>query len=347
MQIEKRKFSATTDATNNFDFLRLFFAFSVFVHHFAILTNNTIFWPISSQMAVAGFFVISGFLITKSFYRSPSIKNYLLKRIRRIVPAYFFIVLTCAIGLSTISPYSTIAYFTAADFWKYLLANLSFLNFIQPTLPGVFAQNPEPFVNGALWTIKVELMLYLSVPICAYLIRKIAFKWLFVVLYVLSFGFIQWMNSLYYASGNDVYLILNRQVIGQFGFFASGILLLFYFDFFQKNIRYFFPIAAVVVVLYCTYTAVLLRFLFPFSFAIVIIGIAYNFRYLNNVAKYGDISYGMYLFHYPIIQLVVASNFHQQHPINAFLLSLILVSVLSFASWHLLEKRFLKRRGLK
>lgn len=347
MVVEKKEFSSGTSAKNNFDFLRLLFAFSVFIHHFGFLTNTPLcfYWPISSQMGVAGFFIISGFLITKSFYRSHSLKDYFVKRIKRIVPAYLFIVFACAFGLVIISKLSAADYFISNDFLKYLSANIFFLNFIQPTLPGVFTENAYPFVNGALWTIKVEIALYLSVPICAFLIRKIDAKWIFIILYLLSFGFIKWMSWLYDESGKEIYAIFSRQFFGQIVFFISGLFILFKFDLVQKRIKLLLPIAFGIVVIHHLQYTTITHLLYPISFAISIIGFAYHFKPLNNVAKYGDISYGMYLFHYPIIQFIVSTGMHKNHPIGTFILCLLLVALASFISWHLLEKKFLTQRS--
>lgn len=342
--IDRNEFSTETSAKNNFDFLRLLFALSVLINHFGILTNRPIHWPISSPMAVAGFFIISGFLITKSYYRSTSLKKYYIKRIKRIIPAYLIIVITCAVGLSFFSNLPASAYFTSNYFFKYLLANLGFLNFIQPTLPGVFTSNPFPFVNGSLWTIKIEIALYLSIPVCAIFIRKIEAKWVFIFLYLLSFGFSQSMNWFYNRTGKEIYMILDRQFVGQFVFFASGMFLLFYFDSFRKKLKFLFPVALIIVILGNFYSDIfLINLVFPLSFAMLIIGFAYNFRPLNNIAEYGDISYGIYLFHYPIIQLLISINFLNHYPIETFILCLFLTCLLAFISWHLLEKKLLKR----
>lgn len=344
--IEKKEFSLAISAKNNFDFLRLLFALSILFNHFGELINNPIYWPISSPMAVSGFFIISGFLITKSYYRSASLKEYYIKRIKRIVPAYVIIVIACAIGLSIFSNLPFSIYFTSNSFFKYLLANLGFLNFIQPTLPGVFTSNPDASVNGALWTIKVEIALYLCVPVFAELIRRIKPKWIvFVTIYLVSFGFILLMNHLYDKNGNVIYSILDRQFLGQLTYFVSGMLLLFYFDFFQRNIKWFLSLAILVLIIKLGFdNNNVIKFLFPISFCIIIISIAYHFKPLNNVAKYGDISYGVYLFHYPIIQIFYSVGLFKQYLWAGFVLCLLTVIICAFFSWHLLEKRILNRQ---
>ena len=118
---------------NNFDLLRLLFAGVVcLVHSFELSGFEALHWTtrfFSSAVAVKSFFVVSGFLIFMSYERSTSLASYISKRIRRIYPAYFTIVILCAIGLVMVSSRSVNQYFSA-DWLKYVAANLSFLNFL-------------------------------------------------------------------------------------------------------------------------------------------------------------------------------------------------------------------------
>ena len=107
-----------------------------------------------------------------SYIKRDSWLGFVKSRAKRIVPPYVKIVLLCAIGLSLVSTLPLTKYFTDAGLWKYLAANLAFLNFLQPTLPGVFEHNNVDAVNGSLWTLKVEWMLYLTIPVFFFLIRN-------------------------------------------------------------------------------------------------------------------------------------------------------------------------------
>ena len=328
---------------NSFDFLRFLFAFSVFVTHFGILSNTNLFWwPISGTMGVSGFFVISGFLIMRSFIRCKNIGDYAIKRLRRIVPAYMLIVILCALSLSLISSLPIHDYFSSKVFFKYLLANLSFLNFIQPTLPEVFTNNPLPFVNGSLWTIKIELTLYAFVPILAIFSKRKSI-FIFAGLYILAFLFIYYMTYLYQQTNNGLYIILRRQFLGQFRFFISGIIMLFYFDTIKNNLKYFLPISLIIVLLHYFFSHWTIDFLFPFSFAVVIVSFVYGFKKLSVLTKYGDFSYGFYLFHFPVIQTMIYFGFFKENPVLLFVLCFFVILLLSVLSWHLLEKRVLKR----
>ena len=132
---------------------------------------NRLGWCCPPNWRVDAFFVISGFLIFMSYERTSSLRRYAIKRARRIYPAYLCIILLCAFGLFTLSGLPVDQYFSA-DWFKYLVANLTFLNFLAPSLPGVFENNLLQAVNGALWTIKIEVMFYCSVPLIVWFAQR-------------------------------------------------------------------------------------------------------------------------------------------------------------------------------
>ncbi len=125
---------------------------------------------LSSEIAVKAFFVVSGLLVFMSYDRTRNLARYFEKRARRIYPAYFTVVTGSALLLFVLSFASPGEYAMGAT--NYLAANLAFLNFLSPTLPGVFENNPMRAVNGALWTLKIEVMFYVTVPVLAWLFER-------------------------------------------------------------------------------------------------------------------------------------------------------------------------------
>lgn len=329
---------------NNFDFLRFLLAFIVIIGHIVRLSNVKILEPYAIFPIFTGFFCISGFLITISYNRTNNLKLFFKKRIRRILPAYTLVILSCAIGLSLVSDYSLKEYFNNSQFFKYILANLTFLNFVEPCLPGVFTSNVMCAVNGALWTIKIEVMFYLFVPLILFYLNKITQKHLFLLgLYIFA---VVYRNILLSADGNYT-AMLARQLPGMLSYFACGIALYYYLDFFKKHKNIFFIIGLLLFVgerLYGKFEVFT-----PFATSAIIYYIAFSFSWLNNFAKFGDISYGIYIFHFPIIQLAVYFGFFERY--NPFLIALcilIFVLLLGYLSWHLIEKPILdKIRNMK
>ncbi|NDV45922.1 acyltransferase [Paludibacter sp. 221] len=333
---------------NNFDFLRIFFAFIVVIGHIIVISDLEVFQKytpyFNTYVSITGFFCISGFLIAGSYIRSKSFKDYLKKRAARILPPYILIILLCAFGFSLISEYSFVDYFTSTQFYRYLAANLSFLNFLQPCLPGVFTGESSTycFVNGSLWTIKIEVAFYLSIPVILYFAKRIKKKYiLFATLYIVSVAYRLYLSHLGHSTGNHSYVILARQLPGFISYFSCGIAFYYYFDYFIKHKFHFLSIG---IILYIFEMFMDIEILTPFALSCIIFSFAYSFKKLNNFGKYGDISYGIYIYHYPIIQLAINFGYFERY--NPYIVALIVVLVVistGFLSWHLLEKRFLKR----
>jgi peptidoglycan/LPS O-acetylase OafA/YrhL len=184
---------------NNFDLLRLIFAGIVCLIHayqlsgFEQLAVFTQF--LSSDVAVKAFFIVSGFLIFMSYERSTSLRSYAEKRIRRIYPAYFAVIVLCAFGLVLATEKSALEYFSG-EWVRYVAANLVFLNTLQPTLPGVFQSNNIAAVDGALWTLKIEAMFYVAVPLIALSFKKFGRLRMIVLVYALSVTYSLVLNLL-------------------------------------------------------------------------------------------------------------------------------------------------------
>ena len=181
--------SSADFSKNNLDCLRLILASIVALFHLHVLSGIATFecfaTYLSPGFAVRGFFVISGMLIYRSYTRSSSIKSYFEKRIRRIYPAYFTIIVVAAFALFPLSTAPASRYF-GVGMLKYLAANLVFLNFLFPWLPGVFTHVPNSAVNGALWTLKVEVVFYLFVPVLHWLCERLGTKAVLGTLFLLS-----------------------------------------------------------------------------------------------------------------------------------------------------------------
>lgn len=327
--------------TNNFDLLRLILAVTVAIVHTDALTQLEIFATFSqflnSKIAVDSFFIISGFLIFMSFDSNSRIIDYGIKRAKRIIPGYSAVIIICAVLMFFISTKTVSGYFNI-DFIKYIFFNLLTLNFIHLSLPGVFNENPNHFVNGALWTIKIEVMFYFSVPFIAYTFSKSNKALILISIYILSIFYsilMLWLSSHYEM---EIFVRLERQLPGQMTFFISGAFLYYYFDNFYKN---HLPILMVSLSILLIHKYIInINFLYPASLAVVVIYFATIFKYLGNFGKLGDLSFGVYIWHFPIIQIFIFYGFFSNITLGA--LSLILsIFITSYLSWHLIEKRFL------
>jgi len=329
---------------NNFDLLRLLFAGTVcLVHSFNLSGFPQLAWIpqiLSSAVAVKAFFVVSGFLIFMSYERSKSLASYAAKRVLRIYPAYFTIVMLCAIGLFAVSTKTADDYFSAA--WlNYLLANLSFLNFLQPSLAGVFESNNLTAVNGALWTLKIEVMFYITVPLFVLLLRRFSHFRVLLSVYLLSFVYKILLTDIAEHTGSGVYVELARQLPAQLVYFVSGAFFYYFLPLFERRAGCFLVLALLTLVIHLIYPLPLLE---PFALATTVVFFGL-FCYAGHFGKYGDFSYGVYIVHFPIIQLLLNSGWFQDSPWY-FLISVITLTLIgAILMWHGVEKWFLRQNS--
>jgi peptidoglycan/LPS O-acetylase OafA/YrhL len=331
---------------NCFDFLRFFFAANVLLAHLSELSQSKSLYFLSNFssaiIGVKGFFVISGFLVAKSFVNTASLKLYFIKRAKRILPAYIVVVLFSTLIFACFSSYSFSAYFSDSGVYKYLGWNLLFLNFMHPCLPGLFDNNLLCAVNGALWTLKVEEGFYLVLPFIFYAIRKS--KRSFPVLGSL------YVLSLLYWFIMDSYLnqpLLAKQLPGYLSYFVTGIFLFLNFDLMMVHKKKLLMLS-VLLLMACHFSEIPLDLFYPAAFGTIVIIAAYTISWLNNFGKYGDFTYGLYIYHFPVIQLF--RQYDLFHKYNPFLMALAVVFIsLFFAvlSWFFIEKRFLDRFNKK
>ena len=327
---------------NCFDFLRFFFSANILLAHLCELSQNKSLEFLSnfcnSSISVQGFFVISGFLVAKSFKNTPSIKEYFIKRAKRILPAYVVVLLFSALILSFFSRYNFLEYFTDINVYKYLGWNFVFLNFMHPCLPGLFESNLMCAVNGALWTLKVEEGFYIVLPIIFYAINKSKKPFLVLgSLYILS---------LLYWFVMDFYLnqpLLAKQLPGYLAYFATGIFLFLNFEFVLRN-KNKLLFMSVLLLMISHFFYFQIDVLYPAAFGLMVIIAAYSLPFLNNFGKYGDFTYGLYIYHFPIIQLFRQYDLFEKYSPILMAFSVILITLFfAVLSWFLIEKRFLDR----
>lgn len=328
---------------NNLDLLRLVFAGIVcLVHAYKLSGYRELEWipgllP-SSADPVKAFFVVSGFLIFKSFEESPGIRYYFVKRVRRIFPAYFVVVMLCAFFLWSASSLPLGQYFSF-EWLKYVFSNLVFLNFLHPDLPGVFEGHRYEIVNGSLWTLKVEVMFYTCVPIFAYLFKRFGHLPVLAVTYLVSVSYASLLNG--YAADHDsaLYRELARQLPGQLSYFMAGAFFYYFLPFFFCHHKKIVLLSFLSIVL-ASYFA--LPILEPFALAAIVAYFGF-FLYAGNVGKYGDFSYGVYILHFPIIQVLIHGGWMSGNA-YVFLAAVVAATLIgSVAMWHLVEKWFLFR----
>jgi peptidoglycan/LPS O-acetylase OafA/YrhL len=329
---------------NNFDIIRFFAAVLViFSHSYPLTMGHDKLEPLMKltnnqtgfgHLSVIIFFIISGFLITQSFDKSQNLLHYSKARILRIFPALIVLLLLTVFVLGPLlTTLSLGEYFTNFDTWKYLILNISLIG-VQYDLPGVFENNIFPTsVNGSLWTLWFEFFFYIIVAFLGAL--KILNKKVVLVAFIscLVFSFVEPVFN-----GNFLFGFLFKYV-SLFIYFGAGML----FYLFRNEIKIDFRLA-----LFSIINIIIWTYLGYFDYAFPIFG-TYLIFYISlqtkisfhNFTKHGDFSYGLYIFAFPIQQIVTLSFDNQLTPIGNFLFSFPISLILSILSWHLIEKKAL------
>jgi len=332
---------------NNFDLLRLAFAAMVMVFHTGVLSEvPSLTWmgrAVSPTFAVQAFFFVSGFLVTMSYEKSSSLRSYAEKRFRRIAPAYAVVVLGATLFFSPLSELPLREYFTHTGVTRYVFFNLLLSNYAAPSLPGVFLHNPDHAIDGSLWTIKVEVAFYAIVPIVVLLTRRYGRMRTLVMVFVLSLVWRLGLMAIGRYTGNAFYGKLAIQAPGQLAYFVTGALAYYRTSAGLGGPTWWMAILGVLG--YWLTTGLVHELTAPFLVAAFVYWAAISLPKIPvDVNRYGDISYGMYLYHWPLIQVLIAVGLFAYSPWMAALAVFVGNTAFSYLSWHLVEKRFLGHR---
>ena len=344
---------------NNFDFIRYVLAASVILcHSYLIIYGPKVFIEIEpfliwskgqisiGSVAVNLFFVISGFLIVKSFESSTNYLNYLSKRVLRIFPGFIVafllsILVAGFIGSGLIFNWENYSqYFTRLNHKKELIHLFTLRSHFQYVF---FKTLPERGLNVSLWTIQYEFICYLLVPLFA-LLAFFKHRWAFFCAFLLAY-------LLLFLQGTEyIFPFIER---GYFGFsnpffyprfityFLAGACFFIYRDkIIRSNILFF--LSVVTLVLSFTWIKCVDQVM-PLAGTYLVFHFTYHSNIkLWNFAKYGDFSYGVYLYAWPVQQLIMYYFRNYLNPYSLFLLALLITTMVAFLSWHLIEKPFLQ-----
>jgi peptidoglycan/LPS O-acetylase OafA/YrhL len=324
------------DRHNNFDVLRLVAALSVILSHAFLLSENSqahdplmILTGGQCVLGVAGvfvFFTISGYLVTQSFATTPLPLVFLAKRGLRIFPGLILCLVACVfvIGpLVTRLPLSD--YFSRRAPYLFLLHNAA-LYVHDNRLPGVefWPGNIGGIVNGPLWSLPCEALMYLMVFILgvarllslpaalALLAAGIGCVWFRIVD---PWGGAFWLLP-FFAAGFCCYRLRGPGLISRRAAMlaAAGLAL--------------------------SIPAQLFLVAFPLFGSYLVIWLALNRRLQPlPAARFGDLSYGLYIYGWPLEQCVVYFSGGRAAWWQVFLISLLLAAAAAFVSWHAVESR--------
>jgi peptidoglycan/LPS O-acetylase OafA/YrhL len=161
------------DRRNSFDAVRLIAALAVVLAHQLNIAGYTLAGYGQPSIGAAGpkladaglyvFFALSGYLIFQSLDADPRIGRFLSARALRIYPGVIVNVVVCVVLGAAVTNLPAPAYWGSAETWRFLSHNAAIL--VTPTmfqLPGVLQDSPWPSVNVPLWTLKYEVLCYVA-----------------------------------------------------------------------------------------------------------------------------------------------------------------------------------------
>lgn len=325
---------AAAARTNDFDALRLLGAVLVIVGHAYILVGDPAGVPEAfgiqlHPLGVAIFFAISGYLIMGSWMRRPELGVYVTSRAARILPALAVVTIVTVLVVGPVFTVLSLGeYATAPGTWLYLVNVFPVLP--QYQLPGVFEQLPFPgVVNGSIWTLRAEFLCYVAVVLVGLLPARV--RPVVIAVVTIAAGILAPLG----LRVADSDLSTTAEVLVYFGvgaFLRAAVP--------RSALRG--DAALVALVAWGVLAWLLPELAHPLSwvllpYVVLSIGLT-STPVVRRAARFGDLSYGVYLWAFPVQQALL-----HLAPGTGAIASVLVVTpisaLLALASWHLVEKR--------
>lgn len=333
----------TLKRENNFNLLRMIFAVLVILSHSSELVDGNrsreilsqVFHTVSfGELAVDGFFLLSGYLIIQSWVNNPNVVGFIRSRILRIYPAF---IMATAVCILIVGPLAAVPSVYFSHLWITGIIKSTLL-LLEPLVPPVFKGTHYDAINGSMWTISLEFKCYLGV-LAAGVIGLATRRglWLFITALVLAaftlyrFGIlvdaygVKFLShplfrlSSFFLSGGAFYLFRNKLVFnGRNASLAAVALIVFMFS---------LPLSEVALATAGGY--------------LLFYGALKPMPIIANFNRLPDVSYGVYLYGWPVQKLILW-YFPLMSPWVLFVFSCSAAVFCGIVSWYTIEKQFLK-----
>jgi peptidoglycan/LPS O-acetylase OafA/YrhL len=344
--------------TNNFDLIRLLAALEVAIHHTLHhfeLHNNWLFHATSWLPGVPIFFFVSGFLISKSYESNSRIREYARNRALRIYPA----LIVCT-ALSLISVFAT--GYLASQSWSlvqittWIIGQITFFQFYSPDFIRGFGSGA---LNGSLWTVTVELQFYVLIPLLYWILtrasksrgQRMAMLSVLILLFIVPNVIFQQLKLNDQFSGHLLMKLAHVSFLPWLYMFLLGILA-------QQNFMWIHGFVRgrglPIVVAYAIVAYITVNFfgwstgneihpaLFPLL-AVTVLAVAYTAPHLGDrILHKNDISYGVYIYHMPIINVMLYYGLG-----DTFYYATIAVALtvaIAACSWFVVERPAIRKK---
>ncbi len=340
---------------NNFNLLRVIAATMViYSHTLALSGRSEAIGGVTSfgTLGVRLFFVMSGFLITKSFLTRESLSHFLLARFFRIYPGVWVAVLFCVFPVGWY--FSTLhgaAYWHHPTVLRFLYKDMTLLTGTS-NIAGVFPHNPiHGSINASLWTLQYELIMYLITGLLGVLAllqdkKKYAIVLALTVLAYVFFKREGAANLVAFLKGSG--MRADRWLDLSLLFMLGGA-----FCIYREYVPLNWPMALLsIAIVFASFRWGRRDWVIPVFFAYSVLALAFlPGGILRKYNRLGDYSYGIYIYAFPVQQSLMAL-YLAAHPhlvvisrkspawdiLPYFCCSFLGTVILAFLSWHLVEK---------
>jgi peptidoglycan/LPS O-acetylase OafA/YrhL len=324
------------DRRNSYDLMRHFAALLVLYSHQFALHGSVEpiypFWDTYGFVAVAIFFSISGYFMPASFKRCGNFVEFSKRRLKRLLPA----MVVCSFLIT----YVLGAIYTTGSKWDYLTSNLAWVTFLKysifsgPPIPGVFANYIYPnAINGSLWTLPIECVCYIAIGVA------LSFSQSWKTILALFAGSILGTASLVHTGTGFSFYGVPLNYLCMFGIcFSGGALLSVTKVAWYPNRWLLLMFALVGMLLMPGKLEYSVLGTLGITIVVAIIGESFSDKLING--KF-DISYGTYIYGFPIQQIVINEITHRFW--LGMAISMVLSLVAGYLSYRFVEKPFLHK----
>lgn len=342
----------TAGRDNNFNLLRVLAALSVVVSHsFNVISGDPRLEPVYrsvgmslGSIAVDVFFVTSGLLVTGSLVNRRSIVEFFWGRALRILPGLWVMLILLAFVVGPMFTAVTLReYFTSPTLVEYLLRCGTIVTNISNQLPGVFTDNPRRGVNNPLWTIPYEVYMYTLIACFWLAARRMNRTTRQLAVFVLVFAAAAGAAALtgHFKGTLDEHRLRISELIYMF---FSGSAAFFFRDHVKlTSLRMLLLATAIVAAGFINAHAFYVAYILFVPY--LLLHLAYvpggMIRRFNGV---GDFSYGVYIYAFPVQQVLVAT-IPGISPLGVALYAGSVALLLAYLSWNFVEEPALHRRS--
>jgi peptidoglycan/LPS O-acetylase OafA/YrhL len=331
---------------NSFDAIRLALAaLVVFEHSYFLRENRYDSEPLylltggqvnSGSLAVFMFFAISGFLVTRSYLLTGNVQRYLAKRIARIVPG--FLVATF-VGCVVLGPMAAkdLGTFFAGQKWVSLVVQALALR--QVGVTGILDGNPVQLIHGTLWTIRYEFDCYLGIALFGSLGLLVPGRAWAVYLLAMAGLAAAWAGLVQLPTIDHGFFALLISSPDQwpllFPFFLAGSAFYVYRDHVPK----WLPICLLAGILLATMAVVggmYWALLLGGTYVVIYLALSSSVE-MKLFSRRVDLSYGVYLYGWPVGQMLFFFTHQSLGRLPLFVLTMALTLCAAYGSWRLVE----------